>query len=142
MSNREVRCQAIILDKSKRNVLLIKHQNPSGNQYWWFPGGGLELNETEKSCIERELIEELSIYAEIHNSFTLENILDRGYKKFVTFVCSYHGNVDQIQLGKNDNCKLLDAKWFSLDDDNNWSGIFSDPDIYVFMASLKEALLI
>ena len=44
---------AIIQD---HHILLIKQSEPaSGRSYWLIPGGGIEPDETEEVCVQREM---------------------------------------------------------------------------------------
>ena len=60
-----------------RNIsgaLLIVRRGPeeSLSGYWEFPGGKVELDETEHGCLKRELKEELAIDVEV-GQFIAEN---------------------------------------------------------------------
>ncbi len=47
---------------NKNQVLLARRRNGQNLQgYWEFPGGKIEKNETPQKCLERELLEELSV---------------------------------------------------------------------------------
>ncbi len=52
--------QGLVMDTEER-VLLIKPTYRSG---WHFPGGGVELNETVRTALDRELEEEAGIIVE------------------------------------------------------------------------------
>ncbi len=47
---------------NKRNLLILfKHCNKNDEQYWWFPGGGLEENEDYENGLKREMKESKSV---------------------------------------------------------------------------------
>lgn len=87
------RASAVIIKGSK--VLLI-HRIDGDAEYWTFPGGGIETNETAEEAIKREvkeetnlnvhkcseIFEDVDVFASTHNTF---------------FLCETQGN--QIQLG-------------------------------------------
>jgi len=50
---------------SEEGVLLVKRDQEPGRGQWSLPGGMVELGETLVQAIERELLEELSIKAQI-----------------------------------------------------------------------------
>jgi len=89
--------------------------------FWKFPQGGIETNETEEETIKRELFEELGIkkckiigvssyknqYDWDKNSLKLVNYKWRGQKqKF--YVVEYLGEENEIKLNKNE---LRNYKW-------------------------------
>lgn len=59
-----MRVRAIILETE--GILLIKRKKPN-REYYVFPGGGLEENESPVECIVRECEEELGLDVEAHN---------------------------------------------------------------------------
>lgn len=63
------RVRAIIIKQG--SVLLIKRVFDD-REYWVFPGGGVELNETNKEALSRECWEELGVKIEIVKLFTKE----------------------------------------------------------------------
>jgi 8-oxo-dGTP diphosphatase len=61
------RVRAIILSDGK--VLLI-HRQKKGEQYYVFPGGGIEDVETHETALKREVLEELGLNVSVGNIFT------------------------------------------------------------------------
>ena len=58
MARTNVRVSAIILDKDK---ILLMHRKKNGEEYWVFPGGGMEDTETQMEGIIREVKEETNL---------------------------------------------------------------------------------
>jgi len=54
---------AIISNNSRKILLARRKKGEILEGYWEFPGGKIEKGETPQQCIERELSEELGIYA-------------------------------------------------------------------------------
>jgi mutator protein MutT len=74
---------AIIISKGK---VLIARREPgdTGEGFWEFPGGVVEPGETLQQCLERELMEELGVTAEIGETIAESVTQDsRGYIKLV-----------------------------------------------------------
>ena len=54
----EVTTHAILLDETRKQILLIKWRNPLGEIMWGFPGGHIELGERVEEAAMREVKEE------------------------------------------------------------------------------------
>jgi 8-oxo-dGTP diphosphatase len=67
---------AVVFDSSGQ-VLLIKRGRPPGQGRWSLPGGLVELGETLKEGIEREVYEETGL---IVNAETVVDVVDRIYR--------------------------------------------------------------
>ena len=65
--SRSVAC--IIFDGKK---VLIAHRNPVGDMgnRWEFPGGKIDGDESPAQTIEREMMEEFSVKAQVHEKIT------------------------------------------------------------------------
>ena len=58
MARTGIRASAIII---KGNKILLIHRKKEGREYWVFPGGGIEDNETGEETIVREIKEETGL---------------------------------------------------------------------------------
>lgn len=58
MARTNIRVSAIIL---KNNQILLMHRKKGGEEYWVFPGGGVEDTETAEEGIIREVKEETNM---------------------------------------------------------------------------------
>ena len=66
--------------------IILIHRVKSDHDYYVFPGGGIENNESYEECISREVIEELGIIIEPKKElYTVED--DKSIAKF--YLCSY-----------------------------------------------------
>jgi len=102
----------IVLDKTKKKILLGVRKNCYGAGTYGLPGGRLELNELLEECAKRELLEETGI-----NVKSLEFIgAIRDFQKdhnFIHFgfVCN---NFDgEVKLMEPEKCEGW--QWFPLD---------------------------
>lgn len=86
-----VRVCAIITKDSQ--VLLI-HRFKNGDEYWVFPGGGVESGETNDQALVREVLEETSL--PVTNFKQIKDIdLDSG-KKHVLYIVEVEDGIPQL----------------------------------------------
>ena len=72
-------CARAIIFNRARDRVLIEHNTHTGNAYFNFIGGGVEVNETLRECIARELREETdAAIAAARYLFVLENFYPHG----------------------------------------------------------------
>lgn len=58
MKQIRVICRAVILDKKKEKVLLVRNKRA---KFWYPAGGGWEPGESMTDCVEREVLEETGL---------------------------------------------------------------------------------
>ncbi len=78
---------AIIRDD---HILLLKQtEHASGRSYWQIPGGGIEPDETEEQCVQREMREETGLHVQVH-SLLLDEPSTPGaiYQHWKTYRCA------------------------------------------------------
>jgi 8-oxo-dGTP pyrophosphatase MutT (NUDIX family) len=78
---------AIIRD---HHILLLKQiEHASGRSYWQIPGGGIEPDETEEQCVQREMLEETGLSVQI-DSLLLDEPSTSGaiYQRWKTYRCT------------------------------------------------------
>lgn len=71
-----------------QKVLIVKRKEKEGNLLWQFPGGGVEIGETDEVAIIRELKEETGILAKV-TSCLGERIHPYTKKEMSYWVCEY-----------------------------------------------------
>src|SRR5678815_1282288 len=85
---RSIRYQgAIIRD---HHILLLKQvEHASGRTYWQIPGGGIELDETEEQCVQRETREETALEVQV-DSWLVDEPGSPGaiYLRWKTYRCA------------------------------------------------------
>lgn len=71
MTNPEyVTVVAAVIEKDGK-ILLARRKTPFRGNFWEFPGGKLEINETLEECLKREICEELAIEIEVGSFLSL-----------------------------------------------------------------------
>ncbi len=115
MSLRHVTVDAVLLNKERNRILLVKRSSIVRNPgKWVFPGGYLERDENTVKGVLRELLEETGYGGKIINLFRVNDNPDR--------IGEDAQNVDFVYLieageriGKPDN-ESSEMKWFGFDE--------------------------
>ena len=95
----------------ERDGLILIARRKEGKQHpgkWEFPGGTLEVGETEQECLRRELEEELAVSAEIGElycvseyeytpDFTIRLVAYRAYVASDTFSLNDHEEIRWVK---------------------------------------------
>lgn len=106
---------AAIISKKEQKVLLIKRKyDPFANK-WAFPGGFMDMDETPKQAVIRELEEETSLKGVELSQFKTYGAIGRDPRGRVisTLFYGFVESMDNHQvIGLDDAAK---AQWFSLD---------------------------
>lgn len=112
-----IRAVAILIKDGK--VLLI-HRTHDGKEFWVFPGGGKEENETVEEAVVREVEEETSIKCKIVKLFYTHIYSDLGHKQFY-YLCEYIsgvpklGEYNELQTMKEED-QTYEPVWVNIDD--------------------------
>ena len=104
----KVGVQGIILDASRRKVLLGKRKNCFGAGSWGLPGGHLEYGESFEEAITREMAEETGLIAKkikTIGAFNTPVLPDSHHVQIACLIEAYEG-VPQIM--EPDKCEVLD----------------------------------
>ncbi|MEM2918099.1 MAG: NUDIX hydrolase [Candidatus Altiarchaeota archaeon] len=102
---------AIILNKAKDKVVLIKRRNAPFKDFWALPGGLVEYNEKVENAVVREAKEECNLDVKIEKLFNVYSSPGRdprGHSVSITFICI----AIKGKLCPSSDAK--EAKWFSL----------------------------
>jgi 8-oxo-dGTP diphosphatase len=98
--------------------VLITQRSASMSQplLWEFPGGKVEAGETDKSCLVREILEELNLNVTPHKGLT-PSICTYSFKTviLIPFLCSLDGG--ELKLLEH-----ADSRWVGVEEllDFNW----------------------
>lgn len=103
----KVGVQGIILDSSKRKVLLGKRKNCFGAGSWGLPGGHLEFGESFEEAIAREVLEETGLIAKeikVIGAFNTPLLPDSHHVQIGCLIEAYEG---VLQITEPDKCEVL-----------------------------------
>ena len=113
--------KAIIIKDNK--LLLIRHVHPEKNHEWWaFPGGAVENDETIFQCVEREVWEETGLKIKAGEVKFFRQFIDRldnqnNLEIFVTTnVLDGIGTIENIYGKGNDEHYIKELKYFSIEE--------------------------
>ncbi len=105
MSKVKTRAVGILINDGK--ILLI-HRTREGKEYWVFPGGGKENDETVEEAVVREIEEESSIKCEIEKLLYIHKYSDINHTQYFC-LCKYIsgipklGNFNELQTMKDED---------------------------------------
>jgi 8-oxo-dGTP pyrophosphatase MutT (NUDIX family) len=109
--DRITRYQGAII-KDHHVLLLRNREHNTGRSYWLFPGGSIEVGETEEQCVAREMLEETGLTVKVEKLlFTQPMPQLYGYtRRKIIFAVSWTVKPNQVtNLKKTQVChpKLL-----------------------------------
>lgn len=100
-----------ILQNTQKAILLSEEQF-SDFRYVKFPGGGLQPGESTKTCLQRELSEELDLqvnHSQLLHAYTCDQLITNRFNPKQQVIGVYYW-VKVLPLPKN----LLDTQWLEL----------------------------
>ena len=108
--NKRISCRAIIIEDGR---ILLSHE-VKGDIYM-SPGGGLEENETNEQCVEREVLEETGYIVKAVKPFVTvdEYCYDTLYVNRY-FICEITGRGEAC-LTETEKYKKMEAEWVTTD---------------------------
>ena len=105
---KQIEVSAAIIIKDKK-IFVTQRGYGEFKDYWEFPGGKLEANEDPKSCIVREIKEELDAsISVVHFLNTIEYTYPTFKLTMHNFVCKLKD--DHISLLEHEAAKFIDVK--------------------------------
>jgi 8-oxo-dGTP pyrophosphatase MutT (NUDIX family) len=129
------------------HILLIKHrEHTSGHEYWVIPGGGRQVGETERQCVQREVEEETNLTVTVKQLLLDEpNRLGDGYRRFKTYLCvplrgvASPGCEPEPELAQV--YAITAVGWFDLRDETTWGAdVVGDPFTYPLLERIRAVL--
>lgn len=106
---KRISCRAIIIEDGR---ILLSHETNGGT--YMSPGGGLEENETNEQCVEREVLEETGYIAKATKPFITVNeyCYDTLYINRY-FICEITGE-GKRHLTENEIYKKMEPEWVEI----------------------------
>ena len=106
---KRISCRAIIIEGGR---ILLSHET-NGSTYM-SPGGGLEENETNEQCVEREVLEETGYIVKVTKPFITVNeyCYDTLYINRY-FICEITGEGER-RLTENEIYKKMEPEWVDI----------------------------
>lgn len=109
MNKKSPRIVVSAIIRKEGKLLLTKEILESGNEYWIFPGGGVEFGESLEEAVKREIKEELGIDIEI------EKLM--GFKEAIFPKYNYHTVIffflaNPLKEPSVNDKKILEARYF------------------------------
>jgi ADP-ribose pyrophosphatase YjhB (NUDIX family) len=135
---------AIIRD---HHILLIKQtEHASGRSYWLIPGGGIEADETEERCVQREMQEETGLHVQVQYLLLDEPSLPGEiYQRRKTYLCSILAG--EARPGYEPEAayataySFTEVGWFDLRHPTGWSEqIMHNAILYPLLQRIQAAL--
>lgn len=112
-----ISCDCILIYKevSEYQVLLIQRRNEPYKDYWAFPGGFLEMDETLEQCAKRELQEETGIIMSKISFVCMADKIDRDPRgRVISGIFTAMIDKNSLHAKANDDAKAI--KWFNISD--------------------------
>ena len=135
---------AIIQD---HHILLLKQtEHASGRSYWLIPGGGIEPDETEEICVQREMQEETCLHVQVQYLLLDEPGIPGGtYQRNKTYVCQIlDGEARPGSEPEEEYAtaySFVEVGWFDLRHPTTWNEqIVSDPITYPLLQRIQATL--
>lgn len=92
MKTSGIRAVAILI---KDNQVLLMHRTRDGKEFWVFPGGGKEEDESVEEAVVREVYEEATIKCTIVKLLYIHIYSDLGHKKYY-YLCKYESGTPKL----------------------------------------------
>jgi len=95
------RAVAIVIHQNK---ILLMHRINNGHEYYVFPGGGVEPNETIENAVLREVLEETTLNVTINKLLYHHDYYQDGNQYF--YLCNYVSGEPQLSQNSDEKLKM------------------------------------
>ena len=101
---------AAIIYNEKNKILIAKRLSGKYKEYWEFPGGKIENNETHKQALIREIKEELNIDIEVNDYVCTSKHRDNDIEINMHTYRAYPLSIKNILLSAHSEYKWINKK--------------------------------
>lgn len=120
-----------IISRNNKVLICKRKKGKYLGGFWEFPGGKIESNESPKSALKRELLEELGMEVEMHNHLT--NVI-HSYPDFVIKLIAIECTLIKASFVMTDHDSY---EWVAVSDLLNWK--LAGADIPIAEALINES---
>jgi 8-oxo-dGTP pyrophosphatase MutT (NUDIX family) len=129
------------------HILLIRFTEPTGGRsFWLIPGGGIEAEETEAACVQREMREETGLEVRVAR-LLLDEPAPAGdfYQRQKTYLCRVVGGDArpgyEPGIANAEDSGITAVGWFDLRDAASWNDrLAADSITYRLLQRIQAAL--
>lgn len=104
---------------ANNKILFIRRANEPGRGLWSIPGGLVEVGETLRDAVKREVEEETGVKIEVGNLIdVMENIIrdEDGKVKFHYILVNFEAKPITEDINISSLSEVLEARWFTLEE--------------------------
>ena len=106
-------------------MLLIRYRDPQSERtFWMIPGGGLEPNESEEECVQREMHEETNLLVHVERLLLDDDDLGGIYERRKTYLCQVESGVPapghEPEFPVPEGYGIIATGWFHLQQPETW----------------------
>ena len=139
---RETRYQGAII-RDDHILLIRQRERATGRSYWLPPGGGRESQETEETCVRREMQEETGLGVSV-GRLLLDETPTGVCRRHLTYLCEVvSGNAGPGYEPEADAAwyDIVEVRWFDLRDSADWDDCLrDDPIIFPVLQRIRAVL--
>src|SRR5689334_17346215 len=128
-------------------VLLLKQiEHASGHSYWQIPGGGIEPDESEEQCVQREMLEETGLTVQVDSLLLDEPSPSNSiYQRWKTYRCTILSGEalpgSEPEADYANAYSFIEIGWFDLRDSTTWDArLGADSYIAAWLQRIQTAL--
>jgi|SRR5579871_1282330 len=127
-------------------LLLIRFRDPQSERtFWLIPGGGLEPNESEEECVQREMREETNLQVCVERLLLEQDDPGDFYQQLKTYLCRVENGMPSPGYEPGppipDGYGIIETGWFHLGQPDTWAEeARQDPITCSMLQHIRKAL--